>query len=843
MAQNQSSQIRKIPPNMFERLGEFVSRAWWAILLVWVGGLIWLSYVTPEVKDVSQAGEFNFLPDTAVTRQGEVLFDRAFPSDTQQSSVVIVLARNDGQPLVDSDYEFIEDSLKPRLQSLIPPGTGDSEETTENGDAAGTDANSSGNATPAVPVHPYGTFSEILRVRTPGSKEIGKLLVSDDKLAALVIVDLSQDYMTSQIRQPVGGIETVLQSLRDEKLVPGHLNISLSGSAVAGRDIGVAQSRSAHSIERWTLILVVSLLLIVYRAPLPVLVPFATLVVSLKISMRLLAWAAQQGWIGLFEGIEVYTVVVAYGAGVDFSMFLTSRFHEEIQRHRTVHDALVHTLKGVGPAVVAAAGTVIFGIGMMTFATFGKFHQAGISISFSLFVILCAAMTFTPSLLRLMGRYTFWPEMPAHGVEFRVQQVGLFSRFIRRVTLQEESHRFWVWLACKITKAPVLTWAITMLIMLPGAIIGALHYDSVSYGLISSLRNTAPSVQGTQDVAAHFSPGLTGPVTLLIEQPDIDFSLSEGTAAIQELSDNLQKQAGELEISDIRSAVFPLGLHHQLDEAPTANRPRIGRIFRGGVQRTRIREHFLGTKEESGVHTTRLEILLNDDPFARTAITKLTHLETALPGLLPESLKTANIHLLGATASLRDLEKVASADRTRITVLVTVAVFVVLVMLIRSVPDSLYLMGTVIFSFLCTLGVSYLLFWWLDPVNFPGLDWTVPTFLFTILVAVGQDYNIFLVTRIHEERPYHGQLGGVRHAVVQTAAIITSCGLIMAGTFSAMVVGGELARMTQLGFALAFGVLLDTMIVRPILVPAYFAWRARHASDVEMEKTPPQISV
>ncbi len=795
---------------MFERLGQFVSRAWWAILLIWVAAFVGLPLITPDVDDVTEAGEFNFLPATSVTRQGESLFTKAFPNDHQESSIVIVLTRTDGKQMTTADYDFIENSLKSRLQSLIPPRPADAEHH---------DAESA----PVAPPQ-YGQFPEIIRIVTPGSREVGKLLISNNEQAAMVIIDLSLAYMTYQIGEPVEGVERVIKSLREDKLVPDHLKISMSGSAVAGRDIASAQANSAHSIERWTLILVVSLLLIVYRAPLPVLVPFATLVVSLRIAMQLLAWAAEQGWIGLFEGIEVYTVVVAYGAGVDFSMFLTSRFHEEIQRHRSVHDALVHTMKGVGPAVVAAAGTVIFGIGMMTFATFGKFHQAGISISFSLFVILCAAMTFTPALLRLMGRYTFWPEMPMHGIEFRVQQVSTFSRFMRRITLQEESHRFWVGLASRLTRNPVRFWTVTMLLMLPGAVIGVWNYDQVTYGLISSLKSTTPSVQGTRDVAAHFSPGVTGPITLLIEDPEIDFSMSPGTKIIEELSNRLREKSSELNISDVRSAAKPLGFFHQFDEAPEGR--RISRIFRRNVQRTSIREHYLGTKDEHGSHSTRMEILLNNDPFSREGMASLNQIDKALPALLPEELKSAKVFLLGSTASMRDLEKVAGADHTRITVLVTLAVFFVLVLLIRSISDSLYLMATVIFSFLCTLGISYLLFWSFDPENFPGLDWTVPTFLFTILVAVGQDYNIFLVTRIHEERAHHGPVGSVRHAVVQTAAIITSCGLIMAGTFSAMVVGGELARMTQLGFALAFGVLLDTMVVRPILVPAYFAWRA-----------------
>jgi RND superfamily putative drug exporter len=802
---------------MYTWLGRLISRGWWAILLAWILLLVGLGQIAPDIHTVTQPGEFNFLPATSPTRQGEELLHHAFPDDVLASSVVIVLSRTDGKPLADEDLRFIEDTLKPRLQSLMPDEVQD-DEIQENSQAQAAEKRSADQQQPEK-------FSSIVRVRTPGSREIGKLLISEDRAAALTVVDMSLDFMGYEVIRPVAAVEEVLATLKSEGRIPASLKYSFSGSAVAGRDIGIAQENSAREIERWTLILIVSFLLLAYRAPLPVLIPLATLVVALEVSLRLLALAAQHHWIGMFEGIEVYTVVVAYGAGVDFSMFLTSRFHEEIQRHHSVSDALTHTLEGVGPAVMAAAGTVIFGIGMMVFATFGKFHQAGISISFSLFVILCAAMTFTPSLLRLMGRYTFWPEMPEHGVEFRTQQVGGFSRLVRRMTLHEESHRFWERLASIITRYPVRSWLLTVALMLPGAVIGWWNYDHVSYGLIASLRSSAPSVQGTADISAHFSPGLTGPSTLILESSEINFSGTQGQNLIRELCEKLQKQSQELHISDIRSVVQPLGLYHQLDTAP-ARASALGRIMRRNAQRTGTREYYLGARKGAAAHATRIDLVLDGDPFALKSIEKLNHLDQILPSLLPDSLKTSRWFLIGPTASIRDLQVIAGADRVRINVLVTSAVFLVLMVLIRSLPDSIYLMATVIFSFLCTLGVSYTLFSWLDPENFPGLDWTVPTFLFTILVAVGQDYNIFLVTRIHEERAGHGPLGSVRHAVVQTAAIITSCGMIMAGTFSAMIVGGELARMSQLGFALAFGVLLDTMVVRPVLVPAYFAWRA-----------------
>ena len=183
---------------------------------------------------------------------------------------------------------------------------------------------------------------------------------------------------------------------------------------------------------------------------------------------------------------------------------------------------------------------------------------------------------------------------------------------------------------------------------------------------------------------------------------------------------------------------------------------------------------------------------------------------------------SAEIGLAGSTSAVNDLKKVTTSDQRRMYVLVTLGVYAILVALLRRPGICLYLIPTVVLGYLASLGVTELVFRSLHHGTEPwgGLDWTVGFFLFVILVAVGEDYNILLMARVIEEEEKHGITEGTRLAVAHTGGIISSCGLIMAGTFGSMLTG-TLTSLRELGFALGLGVLLDTFLVRPILVPAF----------------------
>ncbi len=215
---------------------------------------------------------------------------------------------------------------------------------------------------------------------------------------------------------------------------------------------------------------------------------------------------------------------------------------------------------------------------------------------------------------------------------------------------------------------------------------------------------------------------------------------------------------------------------------------------------------------EQGAPGAHLSVTLRDDPYSQTAFERIDRLRQTA-----RAAGGADVLVGGGAAIERDLRRASSRDSKVIPPIVLVVVLLILMALLRAVVGPLVLVATVVLSYGATLGLSAVVFKWV--FGFPGSDPSLPLFAFIFLVALGVDYNIFLMARVREETLTRGTQQGMLRGIAVTGAVITSAGVVLAGTFSTLAVL-PLVPLTEIGFAIALGVLLDTFLVRSVLVPA-----------------------
>ncbi|MGE4001554.1 MAG: MMPL family transporter, partial [Planctomycetaceae bacterium] len=822
---------------MFQPLGQVVSRVWPVILLFWVAVACALVWMAPDWSAVTMDGEFIFLPEDAPSRLAEDIYRRAFPdslegnitddSPVQQNplgSTIVIIVRRTDLPggLTAQDREFIEQKLRPELEEIAR--------------TTGPGYYSYGGR---LDVEEGPDTAPVARgVWTSTDQRIGALLDSQDGQATLILMELTTEFLDRSNSLLIHRVEDLVQEVTrrenwgDYKIA--GLDLAISGSATVGRDMLMAEHVSAAKTESFTKVLVIVLLLLIYRAPFLALIPLLTVGMAVEVTIHLLRLMAGAGWIGLFHGIEIYVTVVVYGAGVDYCLFLTARYKEELERGLSIPDAIATAVHRVGTALAASAGTSICGIGMMMFADFGKFQQAGFAISFGLFIVLCASVTFTPALLLICGRWAFWPDIRSETI---TPDAEWRPRFNLVSLLQEQRWlgRVWQKVADALLARPAAILLICTGVLLPFALVGMVYRAHLSYGLLSDLPQDDASVVGAKAVQRHFAAGIAGPTTVLLHNPELN--MPPGVAASKPGEDfaaaltvSLRHRAEELNLADIRSQKDPLGA--------TAPLESLGQIIGKQFFRIQAMKTYLSGRGELGSDVIRLDLVFNMDPFSRDSTTLLSEAEQAIRDALPAAYaalledrwenedhdkrlkeesestgefvegepeaappkdairseaaalaSTTDIWSVGPTAGIRDLKHVTDGDQLRIYILVVVSVYLVMIALLRKPAICGYLIVSVAFSYFVTLGVTFVVFWLRDPAGFAGLDWKVPIFLFTILIAMGEDYNILLMARVEEEQRTRPPVDGVLAALTRTGSIISSCGIIMAGTFATLMAG------------------------------------------------------
>jgi RND superfamily putative drug exporter len=780
---------------MYKKLGRFTVSHPWLMCAIWVVAGCILSVLAPSWSSTTQDDDIRFLPSRCASVRGYQLLEESFPRDVFASKAIFAIERPDGT-LTKADFTLVD-------QMVAELGRLKQEE-------------------PALQIGNITSYRDGL---------IGSRLNSADGHCSLIQVSLSTPFLALQTRAAMDKAEARLKPLV-EAYGPGAPRLMATGPAGIGRDLIRASADSLEGTTLATLLLVVVVLLLVYRAPLLALIPLLTIAVSVWVSLKLLALMTLIPGVHLVNVAKIFAIVILYGSGTDYCLFLISRYKEELAEGYEIKTALERSVANVGGALAASAGTVICGLGLMGLAEFAKVRCAGPAIALSLGVALLASLTLAPAFLCLMQRFVFWPsKMPTTGTDV------LQLRATKRETLWERISR-------GVIARPVLIWSVAVLVLAPLAILGLRVHPN--YKPTGELHPQSPSVRGITAIQRHYTAGEVGPCTVLLASP-CDWNSAEGKDLIAHLS----RGFGNLpNVVEVRSLTQPLGTPLQAPAPEPAGkgllsgllksvRKDLNRVLENAQQAAR--DYYVArVPGDKPRYVTRLDVVFHTDPFDNASMQTVEQLQIWMNELLPQTTRRfgkVESECYGVTVCARDLATITESDRVRVNSLVLCGILAILLVLVRRPWLAIYLLVTVLFSYYATLGATALIgmLWSNRPLG--QVDWRVPFFLFTILVAVGEDYNIFLVTRVLEEKKRHGEEEGMRRALAHTGGTITSCGLIMAGTFATLMLGG-LGTLVQIGFALAFGVLIDTFVVRPFLVPTFtlFVWRLLRKDRAEARK-------
>ncbi len=829
-----------------------VSRYWPLIILAWAA-IVWASnHYAPLWDDVTHDGDLAYMPPEMTTVRGHELLAAAFPKAKAKSQFAVVVERREGS-LSPNDLA-VADRIADLLRLLTEdPGESvyGSQEVIDN--LIAENFRLLVNADRELEAADRELIQQLVAAFRPAGKPelplvgvwnrrdevVGEKLTSevDDRgQATLVLLLVRHEFMATSNMQLMAALEALVDRMEvAPEVSDAGLALGISGSAAIGADTLNAAKESISNIEVTTVALVVLILIGVYRAPLLIIVTLTTMVVSVMVAVDLVSMLTQVSWIDfkVFKTTKIFVVVILFGAGTDYCLFLISRYREELQNGLDPEQAVARALGNVGDALAGSALTTMVGLGTMVFASFGKFTYSGPAIAMCLCVALLACVTLTPALLRLFGKAVFWPFGVAAPGKEAPQSNSLWSRIGGRTMFGG----FWDRVSHAIVARPGLILVVCVLLLAPLAFAG--WEVGISYDLLGDLPPQRQSVVSTNALKRHYAAGDIGPTTILVHQESGEFDSPQGRAKIARLSVDLARQEG---ITTVRSLT-----------QPTGDPPRRRGLTAGGLRHqtinvhSRTREVYVSQQPGWAGDVTRFDVVFSEDPFSKESVARLDQLDQYLGELAADPQSPwyqAEFDFIGTTPGVRDLEAVTLADSTLIRQLVVVTVLAVLIVILRRPMISMYLVLSVVFSYLVTIGATELAFSWLYGPSFSGLDWKAPIFLFVILVAIGEDYNIYLTTRIFEEQRLFGPIEGLRQAVVRTGGIITSCGLIMAGSFLSMMTG-TLRAMSELGFALSLGVLLDTFVVRPVLVPCFLVlvYRWREARERRRSAAPTETGI
>ena len=585
----------------------------------------------------------------------------------------------------------------------------------------------------------------------------------------------SADGRAAQAFALVNGEQLVGESVAELRAtlkqgVPTGVDVYVTGPAGFVADLGAGFAGIDGLLLMVALLAVFVILLFVYRSLLLPLAVLTTSMAALCVALLTVWWLAKAE-IVLFSGqTQGILFILVIGAATDYSLLYVARYREALRVQQNKGVATRQALRGAFEPIVASGSTVIAGLLTLLLSDLKSNSTLGPVASIGIVFAMLSALTLLPALLYLFGRASFWPRRPKYEPEEVAAAGGM------------PASGPWARVAHLIPRKPRLIWIITTVVLGLGAL-GLTQLDAVGVPQSDLILGTSEARDGQKALGEHFPGGSGSPVMVVV--PEFD---------MQTVTNLLLEQPMVASVAVV-SAGSASGTAPITKEGIQAS----GRPGVPAPAPTVVRGDVLLQATLTGAA---------DSDEAIAAVRRMrANLSAAVPGAL----------VGGVTATAIDTNDASIRDRNLIIPVVLVVIALILMVLLRSVLAPVLLVATTVLSFGTALGVAALLF--NNVFSFPGADPAVPLYAFVFLVALGIDYNIFLMTRVREEALVHGTRQGVLRGLAITGGVITSAGVVLAATFAALGVI-PILFLAQIAFIVAFGVLIDTFVVRSFLVPA-----------------------
>jgi putative drug exporter of the RND superfamily len=496
-----------------------------------------------------------------------------------------------------------------------------------------------------------------------------------------------------------------------------------------------------------TIAIILVLLIVIYRSPLLAFIPLLATGIVYQVVNQSIAILGAAG-VEINNSTTSIMSILLFAAVIDYSLFVFSRYREELNRVESKYTAMKYAMRATGEPVFFAGGTVFAAMLILFLAEFRDYQNFAPVFGLTMFIIMLASVTLVPSLFTLFGRKAFWPKVPKYGHEKEIKH-GIWGRMAKFV----------------VNKPGVSGGMIAVFLAMTALNVFNLEFE---FDQVKNFPDDMPSRVGYEIVEERFNKGELAPSTLVIDSRE---ALTENN--ITSIIDTLQ---GYDEIASIQL-----------------------------------------TAQSEDLKAVKLNVVFSMSPYSIEAINSMEDLRENTPELLKELSIPGDAHYSGVTAKLVDERDVNNRDIFTIVFFETILILILLFALTRSIKMPIYMMGTILLSYASALGLGIFL---VDLLfGHDALSTRVPVYAFIFLVALGIDYNIILASRFLEERKTHRVKEALEIALRNTGGVISSAGLILAATFAALTTM-PIADLFVFGFIVAIGILIDTFLVRGMLLPA-----------------------